>query len=225
MSDLQFDKAEYGSGDAAAATCTACGSPLAGEYFAINGHSSCPPCTAEARRTRASDPGSAGFLRAVAGGVGGGIAGALLYWGVAALSGYQFGLIAIVVGWLVGKGIQWGTGGRGSVLYQILAVLITYLSIAVSYVPDILAQSQAEGGGPGYLIVLGVMTLIAPIVVAINSIFGAIILLIGLWEAWKIPRAMPFEVAGPFHAPAPAAALPAIPAPAVPAVASPPPQA
>jgi hypothetical protein len=219
MSDLQFDKAEYATGDAAA-MCAACQTPLTAEYFAINGQSLCPACTSEARRTLESDPGSVGFLRAVAGGIGGGAAGALLYWGVSALSGYQFALIAIVVGWLVGKGIQWGTGGRGSVLYQILAVLLTYLSIAVSYVPDILQSPEATG--PAYVIFVVVMTLIAPIVVSFNSIFGAIIIAIGLWEAWKIPRAIVLDVAGPFQAPAMAAALPPIPAPPGPGVPPPP---
>ena len=58
-------------------------------------------------------PGPAGFVKAALGGVAGGIAGALLYYLVLALSGYEIGIIAIAVGFLVGKGVRWGRAIAG----------------------------------------------------------------------------------------------------------------
>jgi hypothetical protein len=68
-----------------------------------------------------------------------------------ALSGYQLGLIAIAVGWLVGKGVQWGTRGRGGAVYQALAIVITYLAIVSTYVPGViegLRQMDSERTAP-----------------------------------------------------------------------------
>ena len=43
---------------------------------------------------------------------GAAILGAILYFAVTAITGYEIGLVAIAVGWLVGRAIQKGTGGR-----------------------------------------------------------------------------------------------------------------
>ena len=118
MDDLQFDKAEYGgaAGDAADGV-RPCQNALAGEYFHVNEQPFCASCKAEVERVLGGSPGPAGFVKAALGGVAGGIAGALLYYLVLALTGYEIGIIAIAVGFLVGKGVRWGTGNRGGRLY------------------------------------------------------------------------------------------------------------
>jgi hypothetical protein len=107
------------------------------------------------------------------------------------------GLIAVAVGWLVGKGIQWGTGGRGGILYQLLGVFITYFAIAAAYVPQVL-QPETEGSGP-LLVGLAEFVLSAPFQIATHSIFGAIVIGIGLYEAWMINKGVTLAITGPFH--------------------------
>ncbi len=85
----------------------ACQNALAGEYFHVNEQPFCASCKLEVERVLGGSPGPAGFVKAALGGVAGGIAGALLYYLVLALTGYEIGIIAIAVGFLVGKGVRW----------------------------------------------------------------------------------------------------------------------
>ena len=145
--DVQFDKAEFTSPASSASQCVGCATPIAGEYYEVNGQTFCAACTADSRRALGGTPGASGFFKALAGGIGGGIVGALIYYAVLALSGYEIGIIAIAVGFLVGKGVNWGTGGRGGPLYQAMAIVLTYVAIVSTYVPMViqgLRESSAQ---------------------------------------------------------------------------------
>jgi hypothetical protein len=58
------------------------------------------------------------LLRAALFGIGAGILGAAIYYGVLALTGYNIGLVAIGVGILVGRAVRKGSGGFGGRGYQ-----------------------------------------------------------------------------------------------------------
>ena len=151
MEGLQFDKAEYSgaTSEAPPTVCAPCQNALAGEYFHVNEQPFCATCKAEVERVLGGSPGPAGFVKAALGGIAGGIAGALLYYLVLALSGYEIGIIAIAVGFLVGKGVRWGTGNRGGRLYQALAVGLTYVAIVSTYVPAVVrGLSEADTTPP-----------------------------------------------------------------------------
>ena len=75
----------------------------------------------------------------------GGLIGAGIYYGIAALTGYEFGLIAIGVGILVGFGVRMGSGGTGGRGYQFLAAALTYIAIVSTYLPLIL-EGLAQAG-------------------------------------------------------------------------------
>ena len=64
--------------------------------------------------------------------------GALLWAGVTHVTGYELGIVAIVVGFAVGVAVKLGSGGRGGLPYQLLAVALTYLAIVSTYVPALL---------------------------------------------------------------------------------------
>jgi hypothetical protein len=68
------------------------------------------------------------------------IAGSLLYFAVAAITGREFGLVAIAVGYVVGKAVRRGSRGRGGWAYQTLAIALTYMAIVSTYVPLIIAK-------------------------------------------------------------------------------------
>jgi len=74
------------------------------------------------------------------------IAGSLLYFAVAAITGREFGLVAIAVGFMVGKAVRRGSRGRGGWAYQTLAIALTYLAIVSTYVP-LIAKEFGKGGG------------------------------------------------------------------------------
>jgi hypothetical protein len=50
------------------------------------------------------------------------------------MMGVEIGIIAIAVGYMVGKAVRAGSRGLGGRPQQILAVLLTYFSITTSYV-------------------------------------------------------------------------------------------
>jgi hypothetical protein len=71
-------------------------------------------------------------------------AGTALYYAVSAITGYEFSLIAIVVGVFVGKAVRKGSGGRGGGGYQALAMFLTYASIVSAYIPPIVKQIASD---------------------------------------------------------------------------------
>ncbi len=143
--ELQFDKADFGDKQARL-DCAACQQPIAGTYFQAGATTFCPRCRELVEAHQQKRPGLSGFLLAVVLGALAAAAGSLLYFGIAALTGYNFGLIAIVVGYLVGRAVRKGSGGRGGLVYQLLAVFLTYTSIVATYIPAIIEAVVKESG-------------------------------------------------------------------------------
>lgn len=139
VDDLQFDRVEGQRGPAAGA-CAACGQPIREVYYEVNGRVLCERCRQEVEASWISGSAAGRFGKAVAFGIAAAAAGSALYYGVLALTGYEFGLIAIVVGFLVGFAVRKASAGRGGWRYQALAVFLTYTSIVSSYVPLIVRE-------------------------------------------------------------------------------------
>ena len=59
---LQFDKAEFASNEAAAAVCAGCQTPIAGDYYDVNGRTLCPACKAQVEQVLGGRPGSGAQL-------------------------------------------------------------------------------------------------------------------------------------------------------------------
>jgi len=145
-SNLNFDRADFGTEAPPALTCANCSAPIASAYYETAGKTICERCRYALEAFIESRAGMGGALKAVGAGIGAAVAGGVLYYAVLALSGYEFGLIAIVVGYLVGKAVRWGSGNRGGAFYQAVAVGLTYVAIVGTYVPLIIREvrSQAE---------------------------------------------------------------------------------
>lgn len=137
--DLQFSTVEpaAGSGPASAPACAACRQPINDVYYAVGDKLICPAC--RERYAAAQQGGSriGRLLKATVFGVGAGIVGALVWWGVRRLTGSDFGIIAVAVGFIVGGAVRAGSGARGGFGYQMIALALTYLSIALTFTPDV----------------------------------------------------------------------------------------
>ena len=198
MDDLQFERAEFGAAPAAR-NCTGCHQPIVGHYFDVNGQPFCEACTASIRQAHGDSPGGAAFGRALGAGAIAGAVGSTLYYLVAKISGYQLSIIAIAVGFLVGRAVRWATGGRGGVIYQILAVVLTYAAIAFSWLP-LVAERAGASLGVRDVIQQTPFILTLPIMIGIERPFSLVILGIGLWEAWTFTAPVPLAITGPFAA-------------------------
>ena len=212
---LQFDRAEYvappgaGAGAGAAAaqpqaavtTCSACQERLTGQYFAAGEHVLCPPCRDQVLASMTGGSGARRFFRALFFGLLAGIAGGLVWYAVRKLSGYEIGLIAVVVGFAVGAAVRKGSDDRGGVVYQLMAVFITYCCIVSTYVPEIYGAFAKEHGDDPMAVLLLVSVIVAflaPVLAGISNIIGMLIIGFALWEAWKINKKKKLEIAGPF---------------------------
>jgi hypothetical protein len=137
--DLQFDRAQF-DGSGAERICKTCNTPLVGAYYEVNGHMVCERCCFQLRDGTPAGTRLGRVARAAGAGAAAALGGALLYWAILAATGYEFGLIAIVVGFAVGKAVHWGSRGRGGWAYQTLAIVLTYLAIVSGYVPIIVKE-------------------------------------------------------------------------------------
>ena len=227
MSDtagLQLDRAEFDGRYGTA--CGACAKALTTEYYEANGVTVCADCCEKLRAVGTTGTSLTRGIRALAAGAAAAFAGSVLYYAILALSGYEFGLIAIVVGMVVGKAVNWGAHGRGGWRYQTMAIALTYLAIVSSYVPLIVsqigkqrvaaeasarpgetatpAQNQAADEAPptaaGAIAAIAILiglVLALPFLGGVENIMGMIIIGIGLYEAWKFNRKGRVTITGP----------------------------
>jgi hypothetical protein len=210
---LQFDQAEFVRPEAR--TCAACKSAIVDEYYGINGSPFCKRCHDSVQASVKARTTGREFLAALGWGTGAAIVGAAIFYGVRALTGYELALIAIVVGILVGKGVARGARGRGGGGYQLLAMALTYLSIALTFVPYVIkayGQEAHDGGALASFIAVPIyvaLSLAGPFIVGFKSPISIIIYGIGIYEAWKMNKRPKLTFSGPHKmVPAPAPAAP-----------------
>lgn len=218
---LQFERAEF-TAPSAGLTCSNCSGSASPEYHEFKGKVFCSTCRSniEQSLTRMRESGS--VPRAILYGLGAAVLGSVIFYAISALTGFQFGLIAVLVGWAVGKAVRKGSGSLGGRKYQVIAVLLTYFSIASTGVPPITKYLFEQGSkakaarsanpetvppkvhmNPVVALALLVaivfgLALAAPLFTVFQNPLGIIIIGIGLWEAWKFTRAVKVEFTGPF---------------------------
>ena len=128
--------------------CTSCAKPIDTEYWSVGTAVICSACRAnvsleQGDAAKISRRGSR-FSKALLYGVGGMIAGAAIWYGVAKFLNLEIGLIAILLGWLVGKGVMKGSDERGGRRYQVMAVLLTWYGIGLGYFPFMIENAQEQ---------------------------------------------------------------------------------
>ena len=133
MSDpgLQFDRAERAA-PSSGASCAFCKQPISSTYYEINGQVACPRCRAQILAARNKGSPGIRFAKALGLGAAAAAVGAGVYFGIEAMTGYEFGLVAIVVGLLVGGAVRKGSSGHGGWRYQTLAMFLTYSAIVAT---------------------------------------------------------------------------------------------
>ena len=119
--NLQFDHAEFSAGVPVLA-CTACGKAPGEYYFEINGKTLCGDCKQKIETRFKGGFKPAPFLKSAGAGGLAALIGYLIYFVIKEATGYEFGLIALLVGFMVGVAVRWGSGGSGGWLYQLLAL-------------------------------------------------------------------------------------------------------
>jgi len=193
--ELQFDHVETTKPTG----CARCGKPLGSTYFQANGAAVCANCRAELEAQLSQDTEGARFRRALVWGIGAAALGTLVYYGFTALTGWSWSLIAIAVGFLVGRAVKAGSANQGGIAFQGLAAFLTYSSIAFSY--GLLGARAGIWfhGGLADFIPDVVDVYMTPFRTGARSILGLVIIGIGVYEAWVINKSEPLTITGPYH--------------------------
>jgi hypothetical protein len=181
---LQFDTAAPAG--TPSTNCAVCKKPVGEAYYTAGKAIVCGTCKTQIE-TAPRPPATAPLiLRSVIFGLGGALVGAAVYYGVSALTGLEIGIVAIAVGFIVGRAVQLGARGRRGRAFQITAVALTYFGIALSYAPYALkgVQSVTPAVIGGVLILPFVMTFAS----GAGGILTAIIIAVGLRQAWYMNR-------------------------------------
>lgn len=104
----------------------------------------CGKCRSTLEGTMIGGTGANRFGRALMFGTVAAIAGAAVYYAILAATGYSIGLLAILVGYMVGRAVHTGAHGKGGRKYQLLAAFLTYFAISSTYVADGVRQMNGE---------------------------------------------------------------------------------
>lgn len=138
----QFGTAEYKPTETGE-VCRACNQAILGEYYRVNGALACAGCVEKVKQQIPKDTHAA-FMRGILFGVGGAIAGLIVYSLFGIITGIVIGYVSLAVGWLVGKAIKAGSKGIGGRRYQIVAIAFTYAAVSLSAIPMGISQFVRE---------------------------------------------------------------------------------
>jgi hypothetical protein len=184
--------------------CASCREPVADRYFEINRTIVCEPCRHSIEAQLRGGPGFGRFARAALLGLGASIAGTALYSAFLSFSSYDWTLVAVLIGYVVGKVVRKGSGGLGGLAYQMLAVGLTYLSLGMAYFTLMLLaiwrQNQLARPielAPGTVLQVLGQALQLPVLEMKDSPVRIAFVGFGLWMAWKLNRPGQFVVTGP----------------------------
>ena len=162
---------------------------------------------AEAAQSTTSAPaGPAGIGNLLGGFLGGAVAAVVasgVWYAVVTLSQYQIGIVAIAVGWLVGMGVVYGAGHRGSFALIPISVILTLIALVTS---EYLIVAHFFSLDVGYAVdLLQPPDFIAEVVITslqadpLTLVFWAI----ALFQAFVIPARVPRVSAPPTPTPGP----------------------
>lgn len=251
---LQFDKVEVERPDATnkqappTIACASCSRTIRSHYFSVGGSSICDLCKRSLVNASIAAQGWPALIKALMFGLGASIAGAIVYYAVIAITDYEIGLVAILIGYMVGFAVRKATQGFGGRRYQVIAVALTYFAVGLAYVPLVLSQASQEtkptstvsaapatpetpatpqpaetpepsevsftaedseparwigaGGAAKALVFLFLFSFALPAIAVFSTfpsgILSAIIIGVGLRQAWRMTAAAAIDVTGPY---------------------------
>ncbi len=218
---LQFQTAEYAASDPGP-HCLLCKAAIGDTYYHLNGNVICKICAAQ-RQAVMEPAGGRVFGKSVLYGLGAALAGSALYGIVMLATGAEFALLSILIGIMVGKAMMHGSGGRGGRKFQIVAVLLTYGSITVGYLPAVVKgmyekRQETETSAPAiarkpvsagravlalvaFIVLMLGLALAAPFLMLTTGFSGILsiaIIFFGLQRAWHKTAGDSSVLMGPY---------------------------
>jgi hypothetical protein len=176
--------------------CAECGTTLAEgqDRQETDGGTFCRSCferlTHELQQALEAQGRDINYPLALIGGVAGAALGTLVWWGFTVVTQIAFGLVAVAIGFAVGKGVTMLSGGKRHQNLQVMSVVISILGFGyASYLVNrtFIQRAFAEQGQELVLPFVPSPELFVNVVSAGFGIMDIVFLAIVVWEAWKIP--------------------------------------
>jgi hypothetical protein len=210
MADLQFETAEYQGG---AAPCAVCHGALGARWWMTGGHHICTPCHDRLDAAFSAPGTSAQFGWAALYGGGAALASSVGWYAIREATGLDLGIVAIGVAIFVSWAIK--QGGGGGFAQQILAVVLTYLAVVMSWVPMFLATalteaSDATGVVAGIVVSAGLAIGLPAVMASGGNFIWFLMVGIALWSAYRRAARPQILWTGPFDAGSPPPAAPSV---------------
>ena len=244
--ELQFDRVEATGAqneagtDTPAVICDACGKSVGSQYYHVNTRTACDNCRQIVLSSTVTPRTTGPLVRAGLFGLAAAVAGAAIYYAVIAITNFEIGLVAILIGYMVGYMVRKGAGGRGGRRFQILAVVLTYWAVGLAYTPlafkgasdndkvatasdsavsnsavstppaldtsnAVSKEVSAEDSGGSVLKAFGLLAALVfalPVMAIAQSMPGgvlsALIIFLGLRQAWSMTASPNLEISGPY---------------------------
>ncbi len=134
------------------------------------------------------------YSMAAVGALLGGVVGALIWWGFTVITKIEFGLVAVVIGFTVAKGILFFTGGKRSQGLQIMAVGVS--AVAYFYANYLVSRTYILEAYPEMAESMGFLpdlSLFFEISRLTFGMFTLVFLGIVIWQAWQMVAPAKFE--------------------------------
>lgn len=181
-------------------TCAVCAVDIQeGQAVLLRGKKNSPPISVcatcaddmeRAIRVETEAPNLAGGLVA---GLAAAAVASLIWYGVVAITEYQLGLVALLVGWLVGKAVMLGAGGKRGISLQLMSVGITLPAMVLGeyfIVRHFIVEALKANGESGFRLFLPVADMFEVVLEGIRIepttlLFWAL----ALWVAFRTPAA------------------------------------
>lgn len=184
------------------ASCAQCAGPLGVDAVTLTDRSLCRGCYDVLAETvtnavRASST-NVNYPMAVVGAVAGGVVGAVAWWAFTITTNINFGLVAVVIGYLAGQGAMRFAGNKRTTELQWLSAIVAALSygLATYMVNLTLINRHLQSRGEGLQVPL-VPVSVAQVWEILQIGFSAMDLAflgITVWQAWKITQ--PLQLPG-----------------------------
>jgi hypothetical protein len=157
----------------------------------------CRPCfnnlTAQLQQAVAIQGQDINYSMAAVGGLLGAAIGVLVWWGFTVVTNIAFGLVAVVIGIAVGKGVLMLSGNKRSQGLQITSVIIATLGfVYASYLVNrtFVQKALAEEGQDVVLPWIPNPEMLIWVLQLGFSFMDVVFLAIVVYQAWKIPAPM-----------------------------------
>jgi hypothetical protein len=120
------------------APCAECHGPIADTYYEVDDGVVCAACHTRVAASLETPTTGAGFARATLFGIAGAAVAVAMYFVLSAAANRDATIALVIAGFLIGKAVRIGGRRQRGRRYQWLAVTLTYLAIATTYVPFVM---------------------------------------------------------------------------------------